>query len=103
MIDAKACDILMPDLQRIGGLTEMRKVAAIAASVDMPISTHIFTEHSLSIAGSSPNCISVEHMPWYAPLFNETMELEAGELIIPERVGTGFTFNTEAIKRFQLD
>ena len=103
MIDTKACDILMPDLQRIGGLTEMRKVAAIAASVDMPISTHIFTEQSLCIAGSSPNCISVEHMPWYAPLFNETMELEAGELIIPERVGTGFTFNTEAIKRFQLD
>jgi len=103
MVDAKACDILMPDLQRIGGLTEMRKVAAIAASVDMPISTHIFTEHSLSIAGSSPNCISVEHMPWYTPLFNETMELEAGELIIPERAGTGFTFNKETIKRFQFD
>lgn len=102
MIDEKACDILMPDLQRIGGLSEMRKVAAIAASVDMPISTHIFTEQSLCIAGSSPNCISVEHMPWYAPLFNETMQLQAGELIIPERAGTGFTFNQEAIKRFKL-
>jgi len=30
MIDKKACDILMPDLQRIGGLTEMRRVAALA-------------------------------------------------------------------------
>jgi L-alanine-DL-glutamate epimerase-like enolase superfamily enzyme len=103
MIEAKACDILMPDLQRIGGLSEMRKVAGLAASFDMPISTHIFTEQSLCFSGSSPNCISVEHMPWFAPLFNEAMELENGELIIPERAGIGFTFNSEAIKRYAFE
>lgn len=102
MIEARACDVLMPDLQRIGGLTEMRKVAALAASFDMPISTHIFTEQSLCIAGSAPNCISVEHMPWYAPLFKESMELVNGELLIPERVGTGFSFDPEAIERYKL-
>lgn len=101
MIEARACDILMPDLQRMGGLTEMRKVAALAASFDMPVSTHIFTEQSLCFAGSTPNCISVEHMPWFAPLFNEAMEIVDGELIIPERAGTGFTFNQEAIKDYR--
>lgn len=93
MIKAKACDILMPDLQRMGGLTEMRKVAALAASVNLPISTHIFTEQSLCIAGSAPNCISVEHMPWFEGLFQESMEMIDGELLIPERPGTGFTFD----------
>lgn len=78
MIEKKACDILMPDLQRIGGLTEMRRVAALAASHNMPISTHIFTEQSLSIAGSSYNCMSVEHMDWFSPLFNEQIEIEGG-------------------------
>ncbi len=102
MIEARACDILMPDLQRIGGLTEMRKVAALAASFDMPISTHIFTEQSLCFAGSTPNCISVEHMPWFAPLFNEKMEIVEGELVIPERAGTGFTFNDEALQRYRF-
>ncbi|MFT5609279.1 MAG: L-alanine-DL-glutamate epimerase-like enolase superfamily enzyme [Parvicella sp.] len=102
MINAKACDILMPDLQRMGGLTEFRKVAALAASYDMPISSHIFTEHSLSIAGSAPNCISVEHMPWFAELFNEEMELIDGELVIPERPGCGFTFNPAAISKYRL-
>ncbi len=102
MLEARACDVLMPDLQRMGGLTEFRKVAALAASFDMPISTHIFTEQSLSIAGSAPNCISVEHMPWFAPLFNESMELVDGELLIPERPGTGFTFNEAVIERFGL-
>ncbi|MEE8444595.1 MAG: mandelate racemase/muconate lactonizing enzyme family protein, partial [Alphaproteobacteria bacterium] len=36
MIDARACDILMPDLQRIGGLTEFRKVAALAEAHEIP-------------------------------------------------------------------
>lgn len=101
-IEARAADILMPDLQRIGGLTEMRRAAALAEAYNMPISTHIFTEHSLSIAGSAVNCISVEHMPWYAPLFNEKIEIVDGDIIIPERPGCGFTFNDAAIARYSL-
>ncbi len=100
MLDNKACDILMPDLQRMGGLTEMRKVASLAASYHVPISSHIFTEQSLCIAGSAPNCISVEHMSWFEALFNEKMEIENGDLLIPERVGTGFTFNQDAISKY---
>ncbi|MEO0369642.1 MAG: mandelate racemase/muconate lactonizing enzyme family protein, partial [Pseudomonadota bacterium] len=92
MLEKKACDILMPDLQRIGGLTEMRRVAAFAQANNTPISTHIFTEQSLCIAGSTPNCISVEHMPWFQPLFREDMVLRDGELQIPSRNGTGFSF-----------
>lgn len=102
MIDAKACDILMPDLQRMGGLTEMRRAFALASGFNLPCSTHIFTEHSLSIAGSAPNCVSVEHMPWFSPLFNENMVLENGELIIPERPGTGFTLNQAVIQQYAI-
>ncbi|WP_420549659.1 mandelate racemase/muconate lactonizing enzyme family protein [Curvivirga sp.] len=101
-IDKKACDVLMPDLQRIGGLTEMRKTAAMAEAANMPISTHIFTEQSLSIAGSAPNCISVEHMPWFCPLFNEEMVIKDGLVEIPNRPGTGFTFRTEAKEKYKL-
>ena len=97
MIENKACDILMPDLQRIGGLSEMRRVAALASANNMPISTHIFTEQSLSIAGSEENCISVEHMPWFKSLFNESMDIIDGEISIPQRPGTGFTFNEKII------
>lgn len=98
IIRSKACDLLMPDLQRIGGLSEMRKAAALAAGFNMPISTHMFTEHSLSIAGSTANCISVEHMPWCASLFNEPLEVKNGFITIPQRPGCGFTFNEDAVK-----
>jgi L-alanine-DL-glutamate epimerase-like enolase superfamily enzyme len=80
----------------------MRRVAALAAAYEIPISTHIFTEYSLCIAGSEANCISVEHMPWCAALFNEPMELTDGMIAIPERPGTGFSFDKTAIKRFSV-
>ena len=103
LIEKRCADILMPDLQRIGGLSEMQRVCALAATFDLPISTHIFTEQSLSIAGSAPNCISVEHMPWFSPLFNEKMTIDNGCIAIPERPGTGFTFSQETINRYQID
>lgn len=96
MIEAQACDVLMPDLQRMGGLSEMRKASALAASYDLPVSSHFFTEHSLCFAGSVANCISVEHISWFESLFNESMELVEGELVIPDRAGTGFTFRMPA-------
>jgi len=102
ILAARAVDVLMPDLQRIGGLSEMRRVAAIASAHEIPISTHIFTEHSLSIAGSEAGCVSVEHMPWNQALFNEEIELCEGMIVIPERPGSGFSFDKDAIKRFSV-
>jgi len=95
MIEKKACDILMPDLQRIGGLTEMRRVAALAHAHNMQISPHFYTEQSLCIAGSAANCMSVEYIPWFSGLFNEDMVIENGDILISERAGTGFTFRPE--------
>ena len=92
MLRAGACDVLMPDLQRIGGYSEFRKADAIASAWNVPTSSHFFTEQSLALAGSLANLISVEHCDWFSPLFNEDMELRDGRLVIPDRPGSGFTF-----------
>jgi L-alanine-DL-glutamate epimerase-like enolase superfamily enzyme len=102
MLNAGAVDILMPDLQRIGGLTEFKRVANLAAAYDVPITTHIFSEQSLSIAGSAPNCTYLEHMPWFAPLYHEKMDLSDGMLAMPGGPGLGFTFDPEAVERFRI-
>ena len=102
ILEADAVDVLMPDLQRIGGLSEFRRAVALAACHDVPVSTHMFTEQSISIAASEPNCVSVEHMPWFCPLFNEPMEITEGYLCVPERPGIGFTFDQSAITHFKL-
>ena len=104
MVAVGACDIYMPDLQRVGGYSEFRKVAALCAANDVPVSSHFFTEQSLCLAGSIANLISVEHVDWFAPLFNENMELDpkTGHLLIPDRPGTGFTYNPEALARYAI-
>ena len=102
MLEARAADVLMPDLQRIGGLSEFRRVAHLAESFDVPISTHIFTEQSLSIAGSVESCIYLEHMPWFENLYRERMRLVDGRMAMPEGNGLGFTFDPEAVERYRL-
>jgi L-alanine-DL-glutamate epimerase-like enolase superfamily enzyme len=102
ILEAGAVDVLMPDLQRIGGLSEFRRAVALAACFDIPVSTHLFSEHSICIAASEPNCISVEHMPWFAPLFNEPMDIQGGFLLVPDRPGAGFSFDQSAIQRYKI-
>jgi L-alanine-DL-glutamate epimerase-like enolase superfamily enzyme len=95
-------DVLMSDFQHIGDLSEFRRIAAIAASYDVPVSSHLFTEYSICVAASEANCISIEHMPWFAPLYNEPVEIDDGFIQVPGRPGSGFTFNSSAIETYKL-
>ena len=103
MVKAGAADIMMPDLQRMGGYTEMRKVMGLLAAHDMPIAPHIFTEHSLHIVASAPNAIYAEHMPWFERLFRERMRIDSDGMVpLPESPGVGFTFDWNAIEPFKV-
>lgn len=96
MIERKSADVLMPDLQRMGGFTDFRRVIDEVKSAKLRYSPHLFTEHSLHLV--TDGCDFVEHMPWFAPLFRETLELdEDGMLEIPKRPGIGFSFDLDAI------
>jgi len=102
ILKAGAVDVLMPDLQRIGGLSEFRRSASLAECFNIPVSSHLFTEQSICVAASEPNCISVEHMSWFSPLFNEPLELSEGYLHVPDRPGIGFTFDQSAIQHYRI-
>ena len=41
----------------------------MAAAYDVPVSPHIFSEHSLQLCGAISNVTYAEHMPWFAGLF----------------------------------
>ncbi|NQW11330.1 MAG: mandelate racemase/muconate lactonizing enzyme family protein [Alphaproteobacteria bacterium] len=102
MLERKSADVLMPDLERVGGVTEWVRVAAMAAAHDVPVSPHIFSEHSLQLCGAVSNVTYSEHMPWFAPLFQEGMEMANGDILIPDRPGFGFHFDPDAIGRYAL-
>jgi L-alanine-DL-glutamate epimerase-like enolase superfamily enzyme len=98
----KAADILMPDLARMGGYTDFLKVAHMAEAYEVPVSPHIFSEQSLQIMGVIPNGTYLEHMPWFAPLFREKIEIKNGMVEIPNRPGTGFTFDLNKIEEYRI-
>jgi L-alanine-DL-glutamate epimerase-like enolase superfamily enzyme len=102
MMQARAADVLMPDLARVGGVSEFVKVAHMADALDLPISSHIFTEQSLTVMAALGNATYLEHMPWFAPLFREELEMRDGEVVVPERPGIGFTFDWDAIERWRI-
>ena len=102
MLERKSADILMPDLERVGGVSEWLKVAHMAAAQDIPVSPHIFTEHSLQLCAAVSNVNYAEHMPWLTGLFKEKMELVDGDIIIPNRPGMSFNFDPDAVERFTI-
>ena len=40
-LQRRACDLVMPDFMRIGGVTGWMRAAAIAGTADVPMSTHL--------------------------------------------------------------
>ncbi len=76
MLELRSADILMPDLQRVGGVSEFMRVGHMAESHDIPVSSHLFPETSLQVLGALSNTIYLEYMPWFSKLYNETIEFE---------------------------
>ncbi len=97
MLDLRSADILMPDLQRVGGVSEFMVVGHMAQSHDVPVSSHLFPECSLQVLGALSNSSYLEYMPWFSKIYNEAIEFEDGCALVPERPGWGFTFNQDYI------
>jgi L-alanine-DL-glutamate epimerase-like enolase superfamily enzyme len=97
MLELRSADILMPDLQRVGGVSEFMRVGHMAESHDIPVSSHLFPETSLQVLGALANTIYLEYMPWFSKLYNEAIEFKDGDALVPERPGWGFTFNQDYV------
>ncbi|MBP1732867.1 MAG: mandelate racemase [Deltaproteobacteria bacterium] len=103
MMENKAADILMPDLIRVGGITELLKVAHMAEAFDLPVTPHLFPEESMHVVASVTNATYVENMDWFSPLYKERIELRNGMIVLPQRPGFGFTFDPEVIERHRVE
>jgi L-alanine-DL-glutamate epimerase-like enolase superfamily enzyme len=101
MLRVRASDIVMPDLQHMGGPTEFMKAAAFADAYDTPASNHCYTEMSMQLLAAIPNFIVLEYMPWLEPIYAERLKLDSnGNAIVPDVPGWGFTIDQTAIKKF---
>jgi L-alanine-DL-glutamate epimerase-like enolase superfamily enzyme len=101
-LEARAGDILMPDLQRMGGVTEFLRAATLCAAFHTPVSSHLFTEASAHLLAASPNGLILEHMDWWASLFDAPVVVEDGHVVLSDRPGIGASLNPKALERFRV-
>ncbi len=101
MLQAGACDVMMPDLQRMGGPTEFLKAGHLCEAFHIPCSSHLFPEMSLPLLAALPGGHYLEYMPWFEAIYRERIELDAnGHAIVTDRPGWGFSFDPDAIRHF---
>jgi len=101
-IASKACDLVMPDLERIGGVTGWMRAAQIARDAGMKLSSHLFPEVSAHLLAVTPTCDWLEFVDWAAPLMKEPVKIVAGDAQVPDRPGNGMDWDPAAVERFRL-
>ena len=99
---AGACDCVMPDLERIGGVTGWLRAASLAAEKRVPMSSHLFPEASAHLLAVTPTCHFLEYVDWANAILAEPLAIAGGAAVIPDRPGTGVVWDEKAVKRYTM-
>jgi len=67
LIDIGAADILQPDANRVGGITEMKKICALAEAAGLHVYPHSNEAHNVHVMVTQTNCPLVEFFPDVEP------------------------------------
>src|SRR5215510_7131039 len=99
---AGAADYVMPDLERIGGVTGWRRAAAFAAEHRVKMSSHLFPEVSVHLLAATPTAHYLEYVDWADAFVQEPLSIVDGHAIIPERPGNGLVWDQAKVARFRM-
>jgi galactonate dehydratase len=111
LLEKRACSVIQPDITHCGGLTEVRKIAALAEAYRVAVAPHnpqgpVSTAASLELGFATPSyaiCESVHlDVPWREEVCAETFVVEAeGRVVRPgNKPGLGIEINEEAVKKY---
>ncbi len=99
---AGAADYVMPDLERIGGVTGWLRAAALAATHRIEMSSHLFPEVSAHLLAATPTCHFLEYVDWADKILNEPLSIVGGFAVVPERPGNGLTWDEKAVEKYRI-
>ena len=98
-IAAGACDYVMPDAQRIGGVSGWMRAAALAQAAGLEMSSHLFPEASAQLLAVTPTAHWLEYVDWADPVLDEPLGVRKGFTVPSKRPGLGIAWNEKAVKR----
>jgi mandelate racemase len=99
---ASASDYVMPDLERIGGITGWQRAAALAAVHRIEMSSHLFPEVSAHLLAATPTRHWLEWVDWANAVVEEPLRIDAGCAVVPERPGNGLAWNAAAVAKYRM-
>ena len=102
-IQQKACDLVMPDFMRIGGVTGWMRSAAIAGAAGIPVSTHLYPEVAAHMMRVTETAQWLEWQNWSAPVLQQPYAIKNGHLEIPEAPGIGLEWDEDFIAAHPAD
>ncbi len=98
-VQAKAADLFMPDLMRIGGVTGFMRCAAIAGAAGIPLSSHLYPEVSAHLLRASESAHWLEWRDWAHPFIAEPFAVKNGMVRVPDRPGSGIDWDEAAVRQ----
>ena len=108
LLDKKAASILQTDAVVCGGISEFRRIAAMADCYGVTVCPHWFHELHLHLVAASPNGQFVEYFADnkvfnFRDIIDRQPELRGGGLTLTDEPGLGYRFNEAAIGRLQAE
>ena len=106
LLETRAADILQPDLGSCGGISQCRKIAAMAEPFYVQVAPHVWggpgiTAAAVQISASIPNFLILESIyksdGFFSEILTEPFRWDDGCLVVPERAGIGIDFDEKAL------
>jgi L-alanine-DL-glutamate epimerase-like enolase superfamily enzyme len=108
ILEKRAAEILQADAAVCGGISEWRRIAQTAASYGVTMCPHWLHDLHVHLVASAPNARYVEFFPDdqvlnFRKLINRQLEVQNGELLLPQTPGLGFEFDEKAVAKYGLN
>jgi L-rhamnonate dehydratase len=112
LLEARAVDYIQFDTNRVGGISQARKIAALAEAYSVPVIPHAGQMHNFHVVMASLNSPMAEYFPvvdvevgnelfWY--IFKGEPKAKDGFIDLDENVpGLGLTIDEEGLKKFDV-
>jgi galactonate dehydratase len=111
LLEKRAADIIMPDIQKCGGLLEARKIADMAHTYYVPMAPHCVVSPigymaSCHVCAAIPNFLALEwhwisRLPLWKNFVKEGEIIEKGFVTVTDKPGIGVEMNDEEVRKAQ--
>ncbi len=99
---ARSADCYMIDLQKVGGVGAWMRIAALLDAWHMPAASHVMPEVQVHLVAAAVNGLTVEYNPHHDFLYEQPLQLQDGEMLVPTGPGLGLRLNEDVVRRYSV-